>query len=322
MSCGVRTFLPRHTTADDHLSKRNCKSRTRLGQSGGTLSSEMGLVVWAQLEDEQSVRDATQVLDMPLLAVGNPGATRGALATRLEAPPLDDLRAVPEGASTLLIMTDEEVTSESLRPWASGTQQVFTTGSFPAEPEEAAALPDRVRLAPRFLRSAGFRSALDLLEASPTPSSLHADFSGKTSRDLRALLIDALDTLHHVGGAVVSLRAKQDTPGGARISVLLKHETERPSRPFEATGTHLSSAGSWWWALRSISWKSTPKDSGRTVTKAWMKAGTTIVRVQYWLSGRDHHQPIPTRRRRGPRACRFGVAFAAVGWHRSFPTNR
>ena len=185
----------------------------------------MGLVVWAQLEDEPSVRDATQILDMPLLAVGNPGATRGALATQLEAPPLDDLRAVPEGASTLLIMTDEEVTSESLRPWASGTQQVFTTGSFPAEPEEAAALPDRVRLAPRFLRSAGFRSALDLLEASPTPSSLHADFSGRTSRDLRALLIDALDTLHHVGGAVVSLRAKQDTPGGARISVLLKHKT-------------------------------------------------------------------------------------------------
>ena len=185
----------------------------------------MGLVVWAQLEDEQSVKDAIQVLDVPLLSVGNPGAKRGVLATRLEAPPLDDLRAVPEGSSTLLIMTNEEVTSECLRPWASGTQQIFTTGSFPSEPQEAAALPDRVRLAPRFLRSAGFRSALDLLEASPTPSSLHADFSGNTRSDLRSLLIDALDTLHHVGGAVVSLRAKQDTPGGARISVLLKHET-------------------------------------------------------------------------------------------------
>ena len=58
--------------------------------------------------------------------------------------------AVPEGSSTLLIMTDEEVTSESLRPWASGTQQIFTNGSFPAEPQEAADLPDRVRLAPAF----------------------------------------------------------------------------------------------------------------------------------------------------------------------------
>ena len=121
-------------------------------------------------------------------------------------------------------MTEEEVTSESLRPWASGTQQIFTTGHFPAEPQEAAALPDRVRLAPRFLRSAGFRAALDLLESSPSPSSMHADFSSNTGRDLRSLLIDALDTLHHVGGAVVSLRAKQDTPGGARVSVLLKHE--------------------------------------------------------------------------------------------------
>ncbi len=185
----------------------------------------MGLVVWAQLEDERSVRDAIQVLDMPLLAVGNPGAMGGALATQLEAPPLDDLRAVPEGSSTLLIMTEEGVTSDCLQPWASGTQQIFTTGSFPAEPQEAAALPDRVRLAPRFLRSAGFRAALDLLEASPTPSSLHADFSGNNGRDLRSLLIDALDTLQHVGGAVVSLRAKQDTPGGARISVLLKHQT-------------------------------------------------------------------------------------------------
>ena len=184
----------------------------------------MGLVVWAQLEDEQSVKDALQVLDQPLVAVGNPGATGGALATRLEAPPLDDLRAVPEGSSTLLVMTEEEVTSESLRPWASGTQQIFTTGHFPAEPQEAAALPDRVRLAPRFLRSAGFRAALDLLESSPSPSSMHADFSSNTGRDLRSLLIDALDTLHHVGGAVVSLRAKQDTPGGARVSVLLKHE--------------------------------------------------------------------------------------------------
>jgi hypothetical protein len=184
----------------------------------------MGLVVWAQLEDEQSVKDALQVLDLPLVAVGNPGATGGALATRLEAPPLDDLRAVPEGSSTLLVMTEEEVTSESLRPWASGTQQIFTTGHFPAEPQEAAALPDRVRLAPRFLRSAGFRAALDLLESSPSPSSMHADFSSNTGRDLRSLLIDALDTLHHVGGAVVSLRAKQDTPGGARVSVLLKHE--------------------------------------------------------------------------------------------------
>ena len=184
----------------------------------------MGLVVWAQLEDEQSVKDALQVLNLPLVAVGNPGVTGGALATRLEAPPLDDLRAVPEGSSTLLVMTEEEVTSESLRPWASGTQQIFTTGHFPAEPQEAAALPDRVRLAPRFLRSAGFRAALDLLESSPSPSSMHADFSSNTGRDLRSLLIDALDTLHHVGGAVVSLRAKQDTPGGARVSVLLKHE--------------------------------------------------------------------------------------------------
>jgi len=184
----------------------------------------MGLVVWAQLEDEQSVKDALQVLDLPLVAVGNPGATGGALATRLEAPPLDDLRAVPEGSSTLLVMTEEEVTSESLRPWSSGTQQIFTTGHFPAEPQEAAALPDRVRLVPRFLRSAGFRAALDLLESSPSPSSMHADFSSNTGRDLRSLLIDALDTLHHVGGAVVSLRAKQDTPGGARVSVLLKHE--------------------------------------------------------------------------------------------------
>ena len=184
----------------------------------------MGLVVWAQLEDEQSVKDALQVLNLPLVAVGNPGATGGALATRLEAPPLDDLRAVPEGSSTLLVMTEEEVTSESLRPWASGTQQIFTTGHFPAEPQEAAALPDRVRLAPRFLRSAGFRAALDLLESSPSPSSMHADFSSNTGRDLRSLLIDALDTLHQVGGAVVSLRAKQDTPGGARVSVLLKHE--------------------------------------------------------------------------------------------------
>lgn len=185
----------------------------------------MGLVVWAQLEDERCVKDAIQILDMPLLAIGNPGATGGALAARLEAQPLDDLRAIPEGSSTLLIMTDEEVTAESLRPWASGTQQIFTTGPFPTEPQEAAALPDRVRLAPRFLRSAGFRAALDLLEASPTPSSMHADFSGNTARDLRSLLIDALDTLHHVGGAVVSLRAKQDLPGGARVSVLLKHET-------------------------------------------------------------------------------------------------
>ena len=225
MSCGVRTFLPRHTTADDHLSGRNCKTQTRLGQSAGTLSSEMGLVVWAQLEDEKSVKDAIEALDMPLLAVGNPGPTGGALATRLEASPLDDLRAVPEGSSTLLVMTEEEVTSESLRPWASGTQQVFTTGLFPAELQEAAALPDRVRLAPRFLRSAGFRAALDLLESSPTPSSMHADFSGNTRRDLRSLLLDALDTLHHVGGPVVSLRAKQDTPGGGRVSVLLKHET-------------------------------------------------------------------------------------------------
>ena len=184
----------------------------------------MGLVVWAQLEDEQSVKDALQVMDLPLVAVGNPGATGGALATRLEAPPLDDLRAVPEGSSTLLVMTEEEVTSESLRPWSSGTQQIFTTGHFPAEPQEAAAIPDRVRLAPRFLRSAGFRAALDLLESSPSPSSMHADFSSNTGRDLRSLLIDALDTLHHVGGAVVSLRAKQDTPGGGRVSVLLKHE--------------------------------------------------------------------------------------------------
>ncbi len=185
----------------------------------------MGLVVWAQLEDEQSAKDAIQGLDMPLLAVGNPGATGGALATRLEAPNLDDLRALPEGATTLLLLTGEEVTSESLRPWASGTQQIFTTGLFPAEPQEAAALPDRVRLAPRFLRSQGFRAALDLLESSPTPSSMHADFSGNSSRDSRSLLIDALDTLHNVGGAVVSLRAKEDTPGGGRISALLKHET-------------------------------------------------------------------------------------------------
>ena len=182
-------------------------------------------MVWAQLEDEQSVKDAIEGLDMPLVAVGNPGPTGGALATRLEAPALDDLRALPEGATTLLLLTGEEVTSESLRPWASGTQQIFTTGLFPAEPQEAVALPDRVRLAPRFLRYEGFRAALDLLESSPTPSSMHADFSGNTSRDSRSLLIDALDTLHHVGGAVESLRAKQDTPGGARISVLLKHET-------------------------------------------------------------------------------------------------
>ncbi|MAV54823.1 MAG: hypothetical protein CMJ28_02570 [Phycisphaerae bacterium] len=185
----------------------------------------MGLVVWAQLEDEQNVEDVIRAVNMPLLAVGNPGPTAGALATRLDVPPLNDLRAIPDGSTTLLLLTEDEVTAESLNPWTSSSQQIFTTGQFPTEPAEASLLRDRVRLAPRFLRSDGFRAALDLLESSPAPRTMHADFSGNAATDSRPLLIDALDTLHHLGGVVSSLRAKQETPDSGRISVLLKHES-------------------------------------------------------------------------------------------------
>ena len=74
----------------------------------------------------------------------------------------------------------------------------------------------------------------------------------------------------------MSLRAKQDTPGGGRVSVLLKHETGASQR-FEAMRTLPSFEGNWWWGPRNTSWKFKPMDSVRTVTKAWIQAEPRMV---------------------------------------------
>ena len=220
---------------------------------------------------------------MPLLAVGNPGTTRGALATRLEAPPLDDLRAVPEGSSTLLIMTDEEVTSESPGHGLRVRNKSSPMDLSLLNPRKPPTSPIEFDWPPAFCVLPAFGRLLISWKPHP-PQAPCMRLLRKDQQRLACTADRRLDTLHHVGGAVVSLRAKQDTPGGARVSVLLKHETSahlnHPKRRELTRRRRQLVVGSEEHLLEIHA-----QGFRRTVAKAWMKAGNTIVRVQLAQAG-------------------------------------